>query len=109
MRFAVTAKYKKLCDHFDHAAEFAVLDVEDNRIVAENFCSSPPHEFGNLPEWLCYEINVDVVVAADMSLKMQQFLVEKGIQVINGATGECPRKIVENFLLDGFLFTEAKQ
>ena len=98
MRFAVTAKYKKLCDHFDHSAEFAILDVEDNRIVTENFWSSPSHEFGNLPEWLRYEMKVDVVVAADMSQKMKQFLAEKGIQVVSGATGECPRTIVENYL-----------
>lgn len=107
MRFAVTAKYKKLCDHFDHCSEFAILDVEDNRIVTENFWSSPPHKFGNLPEWLRYEMKVDVVVAADMSSKMQQLLVEKGIKVVNGATGEYPRTIVENYL-DGFPVTGAK-
>ena len=98
MRFAVTAKYKKLCAQFDDCTEFAIMDVSNNAIVTENFWSSPPHEFGNLPEWLRFEMRVDIVIAGSMGLKIQQILTEKGIQVVTGAKDDCPKTLVSNFL-----------
>jgi predicted Fe-Mo cluster-binding NifX family protein len=98
MRFAVAAKYKKLCAEFDQCTEFAIMDVRDNAIVTERFWSSPPHEFGNIPEWLRDEMKVDVVIANNMRQKISQILTEKGVQVVTGADVECPRTLVEKYL-----------
>lgn len=98
MRFAVAAKYKKLCAEFEQCTEFAIMDVENNVIMTENFWSSPPHEFGNIPEWLRYEMKVDVLIAGNLDLKNSRILTEKGVLVVFGAESENPRELVENHL-----------
>jgi predicted Fe-Mo cluster-binding NifX family protein len=98
MRFAVAAKYKKLCVDFEQCTEFAIMDVIDNAIVTENFWSSPPHEFGNIPEWLRYEMKVDVLIAGTIGERLKQFLTERNILTVVDADLESPRELVEKYL-----------
>jgi anion-transporting ArsA/GET3 family ATPase len=49
MRFAVPTHDRKLCVHFGHCAEFAIIDVENNAVIAEDYIVPPPHEPGLLP------------------------------------------------------------
>ncbi|MFA7062310.1 MAG: NifB/NifX family molybdenum-iron cluster-binding protein [Pedobacter sp.] len=103
MRFAVPTNDRKLCAHFGHCAEFAIIDVENNAISAESYIIPPPHEPGLLPGWLS-ERGVNQIIAGGMGQRAQQLFAANNIQVITGAMGECPREVVENFL-NGSLVT----
>jgi len=105
MRFAVPTHDRKLCVHFGHCAEFAIIDVENNAVIAEDYIVPPPHEPGLLPGWL-HERGVDQVIAGGMGQRAQQLFSAKGVNVITGAMGECPREVVENYL-NGTLVTGA--
>lgn len=97
MRFAVPTNDRKLCAHFGHCAEFAIFDVENDKIVAESYITPPPHEPGLLPGWL-HERGINRIVAGGMGQRAQQLFAEKEVKVTTGAMGECPREIVENYL-----------
>lgn len=97
MRFAVPTNDRKLCAHFGHCAEFAIIDVENNAISAESYITPPPHEPGLLPGWLA-ERGVNQIIAGGMGQKAQQLFTEKNVKVTTGAMGECPREVVENYL-----------
>lgn len=105
MRFAVPTNDRKLCAHFGHCAEFAIIDVENNTIVNESYITPPPHEPGLLPGWL-HERGVNRIIAGGMGQRAQQLFAEKDVNVTTGAMGECPREIVENYL-NGTLTTGA--
>jgi len=105
MRFAVPTNDRVLCAHFGHCAEFAIIDVENNAIVSEEYIVPPPHEPGLLPGWL-HERGVNQIIAGGMGQRAQQLFAAKDVKVITGAMGECPREVVENYL-KGTLVTGA--
>jgi Mrp family chromosome partitioning ATPase/predicted Fe-Mo cluster-binding NifX family protein len=105
MRFAVPTNNKKLCAHFGHCAEFAIIDVENNAIFAESYITPPPHEPGLLPGWL-HERGVDQIIAGGMGQKAQQLFTERNVNVTTGAMGELPCDVVQDYL-NGTLVTGA--
>jgi len=105
MRFAVPTHDRKLCAHFGHCAEFAIFDVSNNVIVAENYITPPPHEPGLLPGWLS-ERGVNRIIAGGMGQRAQQLFTENDVKVTTGAMGEFPRDVVQDYL-NGTLVTGA--
>ncbi len=105
MRFAVPTNDRTLCAHFGHCAEFAIFDVEGDKIVSESYITPPPHEPGLLPGWL-HERGVNMIVAGGMGQRAQQLFAEKDVKVTTGAMGGCPREVVEGYL-SGTLVTGA--
>jgi len=103
IRFAVPTNDRKLCAHFGHCAEFAIIDVENNAILAESYITPPPHEPGLLPGWLS-ERGVNQIIAGGMGQRAQQLFAESNVNVITGALGEFPCEVVENYL-NGSLVT----
>lgn len=103
IRFAVPTNDRKLCAHFGHCAEFAIIDVDHNAISAESYITPPPHEPGLLPGWLS-EKGVNQIIAGGMGQKAQQLFAAKNVKVITGALGEFPREVVESYL-NGSLVT----
>lgn len=105
MRFAVAAKYKKLCPDFGSCSEFAIMDVQDNKVITELYWTSPPHEPNRHSEWFYHEMKVNAVIAGKMDQQTRQSIVENGIHVVTGATAENPRSLVEAYL-DGKLVSD---
>ena len=97
IRFAVPTNDRKLCAHFGHCAEFAIIDVENNSIISESYITPPPHEPGLLPGWLSGK-GVNQIIAGGMGQKAQQLFAENKVEIITGAMGEYPREVVENYL-----------
>jgi len=44
--FAIPAGNGRLCSHFGHCGQFAIIYVEDNIIINEKNATPPPHEPG---------------------------------------------------------------
>lgn len=106
MKIAIPTAEKKLCMHFGHCDEFAILDVDSNKkIVKTEYITPPPHEPGLLPKWL-HERNVNVIIAGGMGQRAQGLFAENSIQVVTGAPVESPEELAVRFL-NGTLETGA--
>ncbi len=99
MRIAIPTADGKLCMHFGHCQQFALVDVDDTekRVLDTNYRSPPAHEPGALPRWL-KEQGASVVIAGGMGRRAQAIFNENGIDVIVGAAAETPEAIAESYL-----------
>lgn len=103
MKFAIPTVNNKLCMHFGHCQQFAIIDVVDDKIQGESYITPPPHEPGVLPKFLG-ENNVNVIISGGMGSRAQQLFAEQNIKVLTGAQSENPRDVVQQFI-DGSLKT----
>lgn len=98
MKIAVPVYEKKLCSHFGHCEEFAVIDItKECKINEVKYLTPPPHEPGVLPKWLA-DLGVDVIIAGGMGMKAQQIFLANNVDVVIGAKGEKPEEIAENYI-----------
>lgn len=97
MKIAIPIAEGRLTAHFGHAAQFAILHVEDGGISKKDLLEPPPHEPGVLPRWLG-ELGVNVIIAGGMGQKALSLFGENGIQVVTGAPNLPPEELVQQFL-----------
>jgi len=105
MKFAIPLANGRLTAHFGHCQELALINVENNQIINNEFFLPPPHEPGVLPNWL-NDLGTDVVIAGGMGQRAVDLLKEKGIKVITGAPEIEPETLVTKYL-DNTLMTGA--
>jgi predicted Fe-Mo cluster-binding NifX family protein len=97
--FAIPVADGKLCSHFGHCEQFALIETEDGRIKDKSMHTPPPHEPGVLPKWLA-EQGATVVIAGGMGARAQDLFQQKGIKVIVGAAADSPESLVNQYLAD---------
>lgn len=99
MRIAIPLADGRLCMHFGHCAQFALLDVDERAkaITATTRLDPPAHEPGVLPRWL-KEQGATVIIAGGMGQRAQSLFAEQGIQVVVGAPADTPEALVAAFL-----------
>jgi len=99
MRIAIPMAEGKLCMHFGHCAQFALLDVDDatKTVKSTTKLDPPAHEPGVLPRWL-NEQGATVILAGGMGQRAQVLFAENGIKVVVGAPAETPEKLVTAYL-----------
>jgi predicted Fe-Mo cluster-binding NifX family protein len=99
MKIAIPLADGKLCAHFGHCQQFALLDVDEKtkRVTRKQLLTPPPHEPGVLPRWL-HEQGADTIIAGGMGNRAQQLFLENGIKVIVGVAAETPEKLVADHL-----------
>lgn len=99
MRIAVPLANERLCMHFGHCEQFALVEVDEasQTIAGTRFLTPPPHEPGRLPRWL-QEQGVNVVIAGGMGQRAQDLFSQNGIKVIVGVPAEEPEKLVSAYL-----------
>jgi Mrp family chromosome partitioning ATPase/predicted Fe-Mo cluster-binding NifX family protein len=89
----------RLCSHFGHCEQFALVETENGKVIGKTLHTPPPHEPGVLPNWL-HEMGANIVIAGGMGSRAQQLFGERGIRVVTGAAGDAPEALVEQFLAD---------
>ena len=97
--FAVPTMNKKLTAHFGHCQSFAVLKVENNIIVNEDYLEPPEHQPGSYPAFLAGE-GVNTIISGGMGVMAQNLFKENNIEVFMGLDSEDPLKLVELYLQD---------
>lgn len=105
MKFAIPLAEGKLTGHFGHCQEFALVDVEDNKIKNTEKMVPPPHEPGVLPRWL-HEQGTNVIIAGGMGARALDLFAQNGIKVLTGAPSLAPEELVHQYL-DNSLHTGA--
>lgn len=97
MKIAIPIAEGKLTAHFGHAAEFAIVHVENQEVKDKELLIPPPHEPGVLPKWLG-DLGVDVIIAGGMGSRAQDLFGENGIKVLTGAPSLTPEELVQQYL-----------
>ncbi len=101
MKIAIPLAANKLCLHFGHCEEFALVEVgeQTREIITVNKLQPPPHEPGVLPAWL-HEQGANVILAGGMGQRAQQLFAQNEIKVIVGvgAQPQSPEEIVKTYL-----------
>lgn len=100
--FAIPLENGRLCSHFGHCQQFAIINVENNAITDEKLITPPPHEPGLLPGWLA-ERGVTDVIAGGMGQRAINLFTEQNIKVNVGAQPKSPRDLVEDWLKNGLV------
>ena len=100
MKIAIPIANGKLCMHFGHCEQFAIVNVNEktNDIESTEYLVPPPHEPGILPKWLHQEIGADLVISGGMGMRAKGLFENNNIKVVVGASPEVPEKIVDDFL-----------
>ena len=99
MKIAIPLAGGKLCMHFGHCEQFALLeaDKKTQKIAGTTLLTPPPHEPGVLPRWL-HEQGANVIIAGGMGQRAQSLFTENGIKVVVGAAAETPEALVTAYL-----------
>jgi predicted Fe-Mo cluster-binding NifX family protein len=97
MVFAVPTAQGKLCAHFGHCDQFALVETENGKIQNTSMHTPPPHEPGVLPKWL-HEQGANVIIAGGMGARAQQIFTENDIKVVTGAPVDSPEVLVSQYL-----------
>ena len=87
----------KLCAHFGHCDQFALVETQNGQIKGTSMHTPPPHEPGVLPRWL-NEMGANVIIAGGMGARAQALFDENGIKVVTGAPADSPESLVAQYL-----------
>ncbi|HQP31253.1 MAG TPA: NifB/NifX family molybdenum-iron cluster-binding protein [Deltaproteobacteria bacterium] len=107
MRIAIPLADGRLCMHFGHCENFALVDCDPaaKSIIKTDTVAAPAHEPGLLPRWLA-EHGATVIIAGGMGSRAQALFAERGITVVTGAPSGTPEQVVTEYL-NGTLVTGA--
>lgn len=99
MKIAIPVEQGRLCPHFGHCEQFALVTVDPQKktIMNTDMLTPPPHEPGLLPRWLA-EQKAELIIAGGMGQRAQQLFAQNGIQVIVGAPSQEPQALVMAYL-----------
>ncbi len=103
-KIAVPVKEGVLDGHFGHCSHFALVDVADNAIIAEELVAAPPHEPGLLPPFLA-NLGVTDVIAGGMGNRAIQIFNQHNVNVFVGAPVLDAKELVKGFLNESLSFT----
>lgn len=98
MRIAIPTADGRLCNHFGHCEQFAILDVDPTTkaITATQLLTPPPHEPGVIPRWVA-EQKAKLVLAGGMGGRAIDLFNQAGVEVICGCPAIEPEKLVEAY------------
>lgn len=97
MKIAIPVADGRLCAHFGHCEQFALIEVEDNEIKSKELLLPPAHEPGVLPRWL-HEQGANVIITGGMGQRAQMLFAQNGIKVIYGVASGDPEELVRKYL-----------
>ena len=100
--FAVPVAEGKLCSHFGHCDQFALIETENGQIKGKTMHTPPPHEPGVLPAWL-HEMGANIIIAGGMGSRAQGLFTQNGIKVVTGAPQDSPESLVNQYLTDSLV------
>ncbi|WP_031515914.1 NifB/NifX family molybdenum-iron cluster-binding protein [Desulfofalx alkaliphila] len=89
MKIAMPIKEGKINPHFGTTREFAILQLEEGKVVDKKIISAEglQHNHGGLAGLIKNE-GVDVAIMGGIGGHMLEALQQMGVKVVNGAAGE---------------------
>lgn len=96
-RIAIPLENGVLCEHFGHCQTFAIVLVEDNKIMEIQEHEPPEHVPGLYPKWVA-EFGVTDVIAGGMGQKAIALFNQQNINAFVGAPVKTAKELVTDFL-----------
>ena len=90
--------------HFGHCSFFAIVNLEDGKVVSEEKLAPPAHEPGVLPKWLA-DKGVSDIIAGGMGQMAIQLFNKNGVNVFVGAPKLSAKELIEAYLNESITFT----
>lgn len=98
MKIAIPLYDGRLCAHFGHCEQFALVQTgASNEIEGVELATPPAHAPGVLPAWLA-DRGATVVIAGGMGRRAQGLFRSNGIEVVTGAPSLTPEKLAEHYV-----------
>ncbi|XEQ93870.1 Iron-sulfur cluster carrier protein [Sporomusa carbonis] len=97
MKIAIPLAGGKLCTHFGHCEQFAIITVADGKITEHKTLTPPPHAPGVIPNWVADQGCTDILVGG-MGEAAQAIFRQRGIKVLCGAPSDTPENLVTLYL-----------
>lgn len=97
LKIAVPTLNDKLTTHFGHCEKFAVVSVQDKKVIGLEFISPPVHQPGVYPRFLA-DLGVNVIIAGGMGQKAQDLFAQNNIEVCMGVSAGSPTELAEKYL-----------
>lgn len=97
MKIAIPVVQGKLCAHFGHCEQFAIITVDQGKIIKQESLTPPPHAPGVIPNWVADQGCTNIIVGG-MGEAAQAILQERGVQVLCGAPCDVPENLVALYL-----------
>lgn len=95
--FAIPTINGRLCVHFGHCDQFAVIETEDQNITKIDYLKPPVHQPGTYPKFLA-EKGVSTIFSGGMGIKAQEIFTRHNIEVFMGINTDAPPVLVEQYL-----------
>lgn len=99
IKFAIPTINDRITAHFGHCRMFAIVEVENNKVIRHGYISPPGHQPGAYPRFLA-EHGVNVIIAGGMGSRAQALFSENNIEVHIGVSDGTPVELVNQFLND---------
>jgi predicted Fe-Mo cluster-binding NifX family protein len=96
-KIAIPTTGNLLSAHFGHCEKFAIYDVQDSKIVKEEWITPPPHEPGSHPRFL-RDLGCQTIIAGGMGERAQALFAENNIEVIIGVPEISLTELVEKYI-----------
>jgi ATP-binding protein involved in chromosome partitioning len=96
-KVAIPLAEGRLCNHFGHCEQFALIRVHKGHIADQELQTPPPHEPGLLPRWLA-NLGVNLIFAGGMGQRALSLFAESGIKVITGSPELAPEALLQAYL-----------
>ncbi len=105
VKYAIPVSGGKVCPHFGHCEQFALIDVDEvkKEILGKKMVTPPEHQPGLYPPWLSQQ-GVNRIIAGGMGAHAQELFQQNGVTVVMGAMESDPEKAVLSHL-NGLLVT----
>ena len=97
MKFAIPTLNNQLTAHFGHCERFAIVYVENNKVVKEESINPPVHQPGVYPKFLA-DHGVQVIIAGGMGQRALELFAQNNIEVRMGVQDGTPKALVEDYL-----------
>ena len=92
MKIAVTYEGGLIFQHFGHTAQFKLYEIESDKVVSSQVVDTNGHGHGALAGFL-KDQGVNVLICGGIGGGAQMALVEAGIQLFGGVSGEADEAV----------------
>ena len=94
---AIPMENGALCAHFGHCQQFAIVTVENSKIVDVKELTPPEHIPGLYPRWVA-QLGATDVIAGGMGQKAIELFNQQNINVFIGAPMVDAKKLVTDYI-----------
>ncbi len=98
-KVAVPVENGIMTGHFGHAKLFAIIEMDGDQIIKEEYLVPPPHEPGILPSWLS-NLGATDILTGGMGQQAINLFLNNHINVYLGVTQKPASELAVDLALD---------